>query len=299
MKKKPSSPAGHFTPLRYPGGKGKVAGFVDRLLEDTGLLDGTYVEPYAGGAAVAVELLLRERVSRIELNDISPHVHAFWHSVLNHVEDLCLLIQETQVTVESWDAQKVIAKSGTSDLLALGFATFFLNRTNRSGILNAGIIGGRAQVGAWLINARFNKEELIRRIRAIAAKKGRIGLHNEDAVSFLNGGRERWSERTFLYLDPPYFVKGRDLYFHHYSLRDHQQVRDAVAQLTTPRWIVSYDDVPEIFDLYSEHSWLRYRLGYSAREHAEGAEIMFFGPGVPMPPAFRTMREIARSTMAA
>lgn len=179
------SPSGHYTPLRYPGGKGKIAGFVDRLITGTGLTDGTYVEPYAGGAAVAIELLLRERVCRIELNDVSPHVFAFWHSVLNRTSDLCALIHDTPVTVASWDLQKRIVKAGSTDLLALGFATFFLNRTNRSGILNGGIIGGRAQEGQWLIDARYNRDELVRRIGAIAAKKGRIGLHNDDAVAFL------------------------------------------------------------------------------------------------------------------
>ncbi|MGV8987605.1 MAG: DNA adenine methylase [Cypionkella sp.] len=289
------SPAGHFTPLRYPGGKGKIARFVADIVLQSGLSDGLYVEPYAGGAAVALELLLQGKVSRICLNDISLDVYSFWHSVLNETADLCRLIEETPRTVESWDLQKSIHRSGTEDKLALGFATFFLNRTNRSGILNAGIIGGRAQMGDWKIDARYNAAELVRRVQAIASQASRISVSNLDAIEFLRQGVLTWPERTLVYLDPPYYVKGRDLYHHHYRHPDHIAVREAVSLITRQRWIVSYDDVVEIDELYRGERRLRYGIGYSARDASSGREVMFFGNDVAMPPCCPAMTEIERS----
>jgi DNA adenine methylase len=136
----------HFTPLRYPGGKARLALFVKRLVQANDLLDGEYVETYAGGAAVAVELLLHEYVSRIHINDISRPIHAFWKSVLGDTDELCRLVQDTRLTMRVRDRQKdILTNQDDHDDLALGFAMFFLNRTNRSGILNAGVIGGRDQ----------------------------------------------------------------------------------------------------------------------------------------------------------
>ena len=129
----------HFTPLRYPGGKAKLAPFIKDIVEANDLSDGDCLEPYAGGAAIAIELLLQEYVARIHINDISKPVHAFWHSVLNETEELCRLIRDTRVSPASWDRQKkIFVAPEDNELVKLGFATFFLNRTNRSGILNAG-----------------------------------------------------------------------------------------------------------------------------------------------------------------
>lgn len=278
--------SGRFSPLRYPGGKGKLANFVRKLVRHNLLSDGTYVEPYAGGAAVACELLLTEEVSRIEINDLSPNIYAFWFSVLNFPDELCRLVTDTKVSVAEWDKQKVIlSRKDLTDPLALGFATFFLNRTNRSGILNGGIIGGRAQSGAWLIDARYNATELVDRISSIARLSGRIKLFNEDAIGFLMKGATRWNARTLVYLDPPYYVKGKGLYHHYYRHDDHVRVRDALQNIIHQRWLVSYDDVPEIRSIYAGTPYLAYHIGYSAREHTQGSEVMFFGPQLKFPGA--------------
>src|ERR1035438_4669446 len=175
----------HFTPLRYPGGKAKLASYVKSLMKENRLLDGEYVEPYAGGAAIALELLFHEYVSRIHINDVSRPVYAFWKSALRHTEELCRLVSNTPLTVTHWDKQKQIPEKpkDCSDL-DLGFATFFLNRTNRSGILNGGVIGGRDQTGPWKIDARFNAKELVHRIEAIARMGSRIDLTRQDALRF-------------------------------------------------------------------------------------------------------------------
>jgi len=250
------------------------------------LVDGEYVEPYAGGAGIALELLFHEYASRIHINDISRPVHAFWTSVLHHTEELCRMVADTALTVEAWDIQKhIFANQADYDDLALGFATFFLNRTNRSGILNGGIIGGRDQTGPWKIDARFNPPELTYRIRSIASLKGRIRLTCQDALRFLKSGISRWPKKTLIYLDPPYYVKGRDLYHDFYEREDHEKVSSFVTdRITTQKWIVSYDNVPPIRELYHGCRRVVYDIGYSARSSRHGEEVMFFCDGLEIPP---------------
>jgi DNA adenine methylase len=276
----------HFTPLRYPGGKAKLAGFVKSLMNENGLLDGSYVEPYAGGAAIALELLLEEYVSHIHINDVSRHVHAFWKAVLDHTEPLSKLVRDTRLSVRAWDRQRRIMQNPKDhDALTLGFATFFLNRTNRSGILNGGIIGGRDQTGPWKIDARYNVPELVRRIESIAAMRSRIHLTRNDALKFLQAGVAKWPEKTLIYLDPPYYVKGRDLYYDFYEPGDHASIARFVRSgIRKQRWIVSYDNAPPIRVLYRGSPHIVYEIGYSAREASQGSEVMFFGDGLRVPP---------------
>ncbi len=276
----------HFTPLRYPGGKGKLAAFVKELMQRNELLDGEYAEPYAGGAAIALELLLQEYVSHIHINDISQPIYAFWKSVLDNTDQLVRLIRNTPLTVRAWDKQKrVLANPKDHDDLALGFATFFLNRTNRSGILNGGIIGGRNQSGPWKIDARFNAPELIYRIEAIARLRSRISLSREDAKNFLLKRLPHLPDKMLIYLDPPYYIKGKELYYDYYSHKDHEEVAKLVkAKIRRQKWIVSYDNVGTIRDMYADCRSIVYGVGYSAREARDGAEIMFFCKGLEIPP---------------
>lgn len=275
----------HFTPLRYPGGKGKLAPYVKRLIAENGLLDGLYVEPYAGGAAIALELLFHEYVSRIHINDVSRPVFAFWNSVLTAPDQLVKLIYDTPLSVEEWDRQKAIFRSQDQhDDLAVGFATFFLNRTNRSGILNAGIIGGRLQTGAWKIDARYNKSELVKRIIAISHQSDRITLTNKDAAELLNNDANDWPDKTLIYLDPPYFVKGRDLYYDFYRPDDHSNIANIIKSINRQKWIVSYDDVSQIREIYKPFRSISYHIGYSARTSKKGAEVMFFDDSLTISP---------------
>lgn len=282
----------HFTPLRYPGGKAKLAAFIKRLLEKNQLLDGEYVEPYAGGAAIGLELLFHEYVSRIHINDVSKPIHAFWKSVLDHTEELCRLVIKTPLTVAAWDKHKRVLESpGDYRTVELGFATFFLNRTNRSGILNGGIIGGRDQTGPWKIDARFNAKELVHRIESIAKMRDRIKLTRQDALKFLKTGVSKWPAQTLVYLDPPYYVKGRDLYYDFYNHEDHQGVANFITEnIARQRWIVSYDNVKPIRDLYKGRQHIIYDIGYSARSASTGSEVMFFGEGLKVPSVIGPIR---------
>lgn len=271
-----------YSPLRYPGGKGKVADYFKQIFKENLLYDGIYIEPYAGGSSVALSLLFNEYASKIIINDIDRSIFAFWHSVLNKTDELCKLIHDTPVTVETWEVQKLIQKvKQQQGLLKVGFSTFFLNRTNRSGILNAGIIGGRQQNGEWKIDARYNKKDLIHRIERIAQYKDKIELHNSDAVELVKSLRETLPQKSLFYFDPPYYVKGKDLYLNYYVDNDHQNIACEISKVHNQKWIITYDDVIQIRNLYSNYRNKSFKLSYSAgSSNKEGKEIMIFSDNI-------------------
>lgn len=266
------------TPLRYPGGKGRLGAWLAELLEHNGLTGGLYVEPYAGGAGAAMYLLANDHVERIAINDIDPVVHAFWWAVLNDTERLVDLVMETPVTMETWHQQReVIANAAKYDLTTLGFATFFLNRTNRSGMIKGGVIGGQKQTGKYLIDARYNKDGLAERIARIGAMRSRIQLFNVDALELLTHSELELDRHSLIYLDPPYFEKGSQLYRNHYKPEDHQRIADAVMAIKTP-WLVTYDNCDEIKRLYQQAQGVEFSLHYSTHMHRPRAtEAMFYG----------------------
>lgn len=284
----------HFTPLRYPGGKGKLAAYVKELIQANNLFDGEYVEPYAGGAAIGLELLFQEYVTKIHINDLSQPVYSFWKAVLNDTEELCRLVKNTRLSVRSWDRQKrIFANPRDHSYVHLGFATFFLNRTNRSGILNAGVIGGRDQTGRWKIDARYNADELIFRIKSIAKMRTRIRLTQSDALALLQHGLPKWPTKTLIYLDPPYFERGRDLYYDYYRADDHAKLAKFVeSSMRNRSWIVSYDNVAPIGELYSGFRSIVYSVGYSARQNRIGQEVMFFAPELTIPNLVGPIRQL-------
>jgi DNA adenine methylase len=291
----------HFTPLRYPGGKGKLAAYVKEVIKANKLFDGEYVEPYAGGAAIALELMFQEYVSKIHINDLSDPIYSFWKAVLNDTEKLCRLVKNTKRTVESWDRQKrIFSNPKDHSYVQVGFATFFLNRTNRSGILNGGIIGGRDQSGPWKIDARYNADELIFRIESIAKMRKRIKLTRSDALALLRHGLPTWDRKTLIYLDPPYFERGRQLYYDYYNAGDHEQLADFIAtEMPNRFWIVSYDNVAPIKALYSDFRRVVYNVGYSARESRIGKEVMFFSPMLNTPELVGPVQQVGKISKAA
>ncbi|MEO1075059.1 MAG: DNA adenine methylase [Bacteroidota bacterium] len=273
----------HFlSPLRYPGGKRKLSNFIKLVYRSNSLVGGTYAEPYAGGAAVALSLLFGEYASRILINDIDRSIYAFWHSVIFETDELCQRIEKAEVSVAEWTQQRSIQDRDDSSLLELGFSTFYLNRTSRSGIIRGGVIGGKEQEGKWKIGARFNKADLVRRIRKIARYRSRIVVSNLDAAVFLDKTRPALDQSSLVYLDPPYYVKGGDLYENHYSHEDHEVIADLIISFATP-WMVTYDDVEQIRSMYDGEPCLKYGLNYSAQDRYRGSEVMFYSDGMTVP----------------
>lgn len=273
-----------YTPLRYPGGKGKLSYYIKAIIDENNINDGVYIEPYAGGAAVALELLMQEYVRNIYINDIDPAIYSFWHSVINDTENLCKLINDVEVNMTTWNEQKIIISDPINNsLLALGFSAFFLNRTNRSGILKAGVIGGKNQNGHWKMDVRFNKKDLIKRIEKIADYGSRISISNYDALNFLKSVQKNKIQNALLYLDPPYYIKGQGLYRNFYNHDDHVQVMNSLKEINLKNWVVSYDNVDEIKNIYKDFRMQEYSLQYTAQLKKVGGEVMIFSPQLKIP----------------
>lgn len=272
------------SPLRYPGGKSRLTDYIKTIIRMNNHNDDYYVEPFAGGASIGLSLLFQKCVSKIVINDLDRSIYSFWYSVLNNAEDLCRLIHDTPVTIENWRKyQEIQKKKDDYSPLDLGFSTFFLNRTNRSGIIMGGVIGGINQDGKWKINERFNKPNLIKRIEKIAQYRNRIQLYNLDGCKFVNIIYKKLYDKAFFYFDPPYYVKGKCLYKNHYNIHDHAILSEKIKSLDKIKWVVSYDNVPEIKDLYSHYRQVEYSLNYSAAKAKIGSEVMIFSHNLIIP----------------
>lgn len=266
-----------YSPLRYPGGKSKLTAYVVETLKLNGLEGGTYVEPFAGGCAIAWYLLLEKHVQSVWINDLDPAIHAFWFSVLNRTDELCQLIIDTEVTIEEWHRQKAIYTNDRTNSLQLGFATLFLNRTNRSGIIKAGVIGGLEQNGNYLLDCRFNKSRLIEQIRSISEYKDNIVLTNLDATQFIDEYLFSIEGPCLVNIDPPYYVKGKGLYQNFFEHDDHYRLFRSVRNIRHP-WIVTYDNTPEICGIYAEFEPQEFGLTYTAQTKRKGSEVIIHSP---------------------
>ncbi len=273
-----------YTPLRYPGGKGKLSYYLKEVIKHNSLLDCHYIEPFAGGAGVALELLMQEYVRKITINDYDPAIYSFWHSILNNCDEFCDMIENTEITMETWYQQREILRSNNYDnRLNLGFAAFFMNRTNRSGILNAGVIGGKEQAGKWKLDVRFNKPDLIKRIKKIAGYKDRIFIKNEDTLDLLINLSLKPHENTFMYLDPPYYVKGQELYRNFYEHQDHVDIKNQLIKMPVLHWVATYDNTKEIKEIYKNQKVMDFDLQYSAQSKRVGSEVMIFSDNLHIP----------------
>lgn len=275
-----------YSPLRYPGGKSKLAKFLALLCEQNNIdgKKGHYIEPYAGGASVALFLLFNGNVSRITINDSDRAIYAVWHCIVNDAEAFVSRIQRARVNLATWKKCKKIQENKDNASLAdLGFSTFFLNRTNVSGIIDGGVIGGLEQQGKYKIDCRFNKRALIERIRTIAARAQDIEVTNLDALELVKRMKRKVSPSTIFYFDPPYYLKGESLYLNHYNPSDHEKVSDEIQKIENAKWVVSYDAADEIKKLYRRRRTIEYSLLHTARTARMGAEVLFFSDNMFVP----------------
>lgn len=292
----------HLSPLRYPGGKRRLANYLRLLVRRNGLLDGDYAEVYAGGAAVALSLLFGEYVERIHINDLDRGVYAFWLAARDNSDELCRRVAAANLDIEEWRKQRAVQADKDADPTDLAFSTFYLNRTNRSGIVTGGPIGGYHQASTWRLGVRFSKKDLIARIEKVARHRSRIRIYNLDAADFLARVVPEFGNRTLIYLDPPYYVKGQELlYANFYDADDHARIAGLVTSIAQP-WVVSYDDAPAIRQLYAAFRSVDYTILYSAYQRYRGQEVMFFAdkltiPDVPNPSRLKT-RERLRLELA-
>ena len=273
-----------YSPLRYPGGKAKLARFMEFIIKERGYIGGTYIEPFAGGAGIAVELLLRDVVSRIVINDYDKGIWSFWKAILTETERFISEIRTVPLTINEWEKQRDICLNYNKKYsFELGFATFYMNRTNRSGIIKGGVIGGLQQTGKWKIDARFNRESLISRIESIAFRKKDIRLYNQDITTFIEHYVPFYSEKAMIYFDPPYFKKGKQLYMNFFEFEDHKRIERVIRNSVECDWIVTYDDASEIREIYASYPVMLYDLNYSVSKKCKASELMIFKSNIPIP----------------
>lgn len=270
------------SPLRYPGGKSQLAPLVIEVLRANDLFQGVYAEPFAGGAGIAWKLLMDGYVSEVWINDIDRSIYAFWASVLKHTDDFCERIETTEITIEEWHKQRAIQQESRPKQFDLAFSTFFLNRTNRSGILKAGVIGGLTQEGNYPLSCRFNKSDLISRIQRIGLYSDQVRLSRKDAEVFITDSIVKLPKQSLVNIDPPYYGKGRELYCSFYNHADHASLAKLIRKIEKP-WMLTYDDAPEIRALYDGLRVEKSSLNYSAQVKRVGIELLIFGPSLVIP----------------
>lgn len=264
-----------YSPLRYPGGKGQIYNTVLGILENNNLIGCTYIEPFAGGAGIAIRLLFEGKVSKIVINDIDRSIYAVWHNILYNTDDFTEQIEKININMEEWQKQRKIQNNKDSaTIFELGFSTFFLNRTNRSGIIKGGVIGGKKQTGKYKMDCRFNKEKLIVLIRKIASYKDQIEIYNKDAKELISMFKRK--KNQFFFIDPPYFVNGKNLYINFFTEKDHAVLASYIEKnLSNQCLLISYDRCPQIEKLYKNfHSEIAL-LNYSVQTKKKGEEIFF------------------------
>jgi len=245
------------------------------LFYENSLIGYSYAEPYAGGCGLALQLLFNEFVDKVYLNDYDKSIYSFWFTTLYYPNELCDWIEDVPVNLENWHECRFIYQNTSSDLISLAKATFFLNRTNVSGVLKGGVIGGQKQQGKYKIDARFNKQDLINRIQKISLFRERIHLFNLDGVDFVKK-INRKKDDIFIYFDPPYYQKGSDLYMNYFKDKDHLRLKIIIEKLKK-KWIVSYDNHEFIKNIYSNNYQVVYQLAQSTSNRVGDEVIIFSG----------------------
>lgn len=272
-----------LSPLRYPGGKSALYGRLRELIRLNGLARPKYVEPYAGGAGAAVGLLITGEVDSVHINDLDPAISAFWTSCTEHNAAFIERLRSIPVTVAEWRRQKEIYNDrSSSSSFDLGFAAFFLNRTNRSGVLNGGPIGGHDQTGPYKIDARFNRETLAERLRLIGLYSRRITVSGDDGLAVIEQNMN--DPNVFIYADPPYFYKAGSLYMNSFKGEDHYELARCLNSAAGSRWVLTYDNVPEVGELYPDRRREEIGVYYSARNVTKAREIMVYSDALEIDP---------------
>lgn len=272
----------YYSPLRYPGGKRKLAPLIRKMIEKTEKK--IYIEPFAGGASVALELIETGTAEIIVLNDSDIRIYAFWKAILNETNRFIKTIETVPLTIDEWEKQREICMNPNEySLFDIGFSTFYMNRTNRSGILKGGVIGGNNQNGSYTMDVRFNKKHLIERIRRIAEKKDRIYLYNSDVRDFIDDIFPKYADQAFCYYDPAYVKAGSSVYMESLKPSDHIKIAQKITNLKDDNWIITYDNEQIIKDIYKDHPIREFDLNYSISSSRVGREIMIFGNEMLIP----------------
>lgn len=264
-----------YSPLRYPGGKTKIYKKIQQIIVANNFEDYEYIEPFAGGFGVGLALLQNGIIKKAVLNDLDSHLYNFWYAALNFPDELIRLIHKTSITIQEREKQRKIYNDSKADILEDGFATLFLNRSNYSGVLFAGPIGGKNQTGQYTVDCRFNKENIIERIQDVSKLKNKIKLRHYDAAELIKRESRSKSEKKIFYIDPPYVIKGKSLYGTYYTEKDHINLENVIKKfLPAYPWLITYDNCGLVKDIYKDYLMREYIMYHSARNRVNGTEVV-------------------------
>lgn len=264
-----------LSPLRYPGGKSQTIKNVQRIIEMNNFRHRTYVEPFAGGFGVGLALLIHNDIEQAIINDSDIHVYHFWESALHNADELIALITTTPISLAERLVQKEIYSNPDSTALQDGFATLYLNRVNYSGVLFAGPIGGNTQSSTYSLGCRFNKDDIINRIRSVNALRDRIRLFNLDANDLVIHELAQENAHTFYNIDPPYVKKGKSLYSEYFTEQEHRAFGTTVQQhMEDIPWIITYDSCDLVREIYQGYHIQEFELYHSAHNRTRRTELV-------------------------
>ncbi len=235
---------------RYPGGKRKLVRSIwdcVRRLHPNGI----YCEPFAGGAAVALEYARWCPGDRIILNDIDPGIAAIWNAVISHPDEFNAAIMAFVPSVEAYREIKMFLANGDSGKggVETALAKIAIHQISYSGKGEASSgfspLGGYSGKSGERIDAYWNRSALCSKVdRLHNLLAGRTECHAADFEQFLR------RPDCLFYLDPPYYEAGEQLYLHSLQEADHRRLRAALQEMPA-NWVLSYDDHPVIRELYS------------------------------------------------
>lgn len=267
------------SPFRYPGGKGFLSALLKQSMAKLDKASDTvFAEPFCGGAGAALILLADGDADAVMLNDADLRIFSAWHAILEEPERFVAKLRNVRLDMQEWYHHRDLVSGFSDDKynFDVGFSTFYMNRTTRSGIiLNAGPIGGYDQRGKWKLDARFNVERLASQVEWLAANRSRIELSNLDALSFIDRVRRKpTSDNTLFFIDPPYVKAGGRLYFDGMSEAKHVALSDILTSGTVKHWVLTYDDAPLIRQLYQSQKCSNILVSYSLQSKRRENEIL-------------------------
>lgn len=266
-----------------------MAAMLADIRQQNGVAGMAQAEPFAGGAGASLSLLYAERTPEVLINDADPAIHAFWWALTERGNEFEEMLSHSRASMAEWRRQRDAYRSLRTGRLKRGFAAFYLNRCNRSGIImNGGPIGGTDQTGKWKIDARFNKEVLLRRCRKIGEYAERITVSGADGIEFIDSID---TKTTFLFIDPPYYHKGPLLYLNGLNAEYHKLLAEKLQSLPEQAaWVLTYDDCTEIRELYRDWASVRpFTLRYTASERKKGREVLITPKWMSLPKAQKSL----------
>ena len=233
-----------ISPLRYPGGKSKMIPLIVEILD---MQKDVFVEPFCGGASVGLSLLQAGVINKLVLNDLDFGIYALFWTICNHPDLLFKKIDQFVPTRDTFFSFRDAIQNDyhNCQLEDAAFIFLIVNRLAFSGICKAN--------PKRSLSDRYNPQELKRRINAIYKLHDKITVLNMDANDVIH--EYYWNKKTTLFIDPPYYEKGKQLYHKYFSKEDHQELAASLNELycTYPGCadiIITYDNNELIRKLY-------------------------------------------------